>query len=178
MSNLPQYLDGGQNSLNRSYDVPVHIVDFDKQCSYDCRKCEQCNVVGLEGEKKHWNCNQECARCIQCKTFATPPLSYHTPIPRDYLTLTHQPEFHSYYPEDHTLSNLIGQTTLSTRQDGAREYRKTCNKRCKNCNNFYLDDHRKHVCFECERKMVNKANCPKSHNPYSDSFFYKFTDDY
>ena len=160
MSNLyylPQYLDGGQNTLNRSYEFPVNIVNFDKQCSYDCLKCEQCKVVGLEGEKKHWNCNQECARCMQCKTFATPPLSYHTPIPRDYLTLTHQPEQMKYIPEDHT---------------------RVCNERCKNCNNFYLDDHRKHICFECERKMVDKANCPKPHNPYIGSFFYQFTDDY
>lgn len=151
MSYLPQYLDGGQNTLNRSYDVPVYIVDFDKQCSYDCKKCETCRVVGIEGEKKYQNCNQECARCIQCKTFATPPLSYHIPIPRDFLTLTHQPEHNPYYPED---------------------YRKTCNKKCNNCNNFYSNDHSKHLCFECERKMINKINYPTAYNPYINTFFY------
>jgi hypothetical protein len=153
---FPQYLDGGQNSIARSFNVPAYTVNVEKQCSYDCKKCEQCHVVGLEGEKKYWNCNQECARCIQCKTFATPPLSYHTPIPRDQYTLTHQPEFHPNPSEDH---------------------RKPCNERCNGCNNFYLDDHRKHMCFECERKMVNKVNKPLAHN-YQDTFFYKFIKEY
>jgi len=148
------YLDGGQNTMTRSYEVPFYSVNFDKQCSYDSKKCEQCHVVGLEGEKKYWNCNQECARSMQCKTFPTPPLSYITPIPRDQLTLTHQPEFHPYYPESHL---------------------KTCNKRCQRCNNFYLDDHRKHICSECESIMYNHI---KPIGSYQDTFFYKNIKEY
>jgi hypothetical protein len=113
-------------------------------------QCEQCHVVGLEGDKKYKNCNQECARCMSCRTFPTPSLNYHIPIPRDFYTLTHQPEYHPYYPAD---------------------YRNTTKQNCTNCNDFYLADHKKQVCFECERQLVNAQKCPKTTNPMK-KFFY------
>jgi hypothetical protein len=136
----------------------VTIVDFEKQCSHDCKKCEQCYVIGHEGEKNYWNCNQECAACMQCNpTFQTPPLTYTIPIPRDTLTLTHQPEHHPYIP---------------------KSKKKTNYKNCKNCDNFYLNDHYKHLCFECNKKKHNYINTPMAYNPYLKHFYYKLINEY
>lgn len=134
----------------------MSFVDFNKQCSDDCKKCEVCKVVGLEGEKNYQNCNQECSNCMRCKpVFQTPSLSYSIPIPEDYLTLTHQPEFHPYYPM------------------------KLRKKHCEKCDNFYLEDHLKHNCFNMMKNKTNNVNIP---NPYNDSkqqyFFYKFIGEY
>jgi hypothetical protein len=154
----------------------IYIVDFDKQCSTDCLRCEQSYVAEYKPDElwkmnpgqvstfkrgegaKFATYNQSCARCMSCrKVFQTPPLSYTIPIPRDTYTLTHQPEQMRYIPED---------------------YRKVNHKRCQNCDNFYLDDHRKHVCHNCHKTLSNIVNCPKAYNPGLKEFYFKHIPEY
>jgi hypothetical protein len=160
----------------------IKFVDFDK-CMKNCKKCETCSnklkrnydncdnytssnnpkdmyncKKGLFGDNDYNGCNKECANCMQCSTWSNPPLSYITSIPEDFLNLTYMNQAEQPYVP------VSGHF---------------CNKKCENCNSYYLNDRRKNMCFDCERKLVDKANMTnKSYDPYYSSFLYQHIKEY
>jgi len=79
------------------------------------------------------------------EVFQTPPLAYTIPIPRDYLTLTHQPE---YQP------SVVKKINVPHKQ---------------HCDNFYLNDYYKQNCYN---KMARKANDINVDNTSYNQYFF------
>jgi hypothetical protein len=136
------------------FDVDYHAKNI---MDYYRRASQYCNPRTKDGDEKYGGgeytskCNIATANLMQERRAFSNDTPVSIPIPRDFLTLTHQPEAHPYYPAS------------------------TCDvseKTCKNCDCETLPDHRKHQCFECSRRKHDNINGPSPSDPNTNCFFY------